>query len=148
MQVRRRVGDHLLSLIEATLDSARIETGRLALELGAKHFAEGVEELAGLFEPQAAAWGLRFVHTVSGTLPDLVRADEKRLRQILINLLGNAVKFTRAGQVTFRVDYARGMARFGIEDSGPGMAEAGLAQVFEPFVRGTAAPATAGRVAG
>jgi len=68
-----------------------------------------------------------------------VRADEKRLRQILINLLGNAVKFTRAGQVSFRVDYAREMARFEIEDTGPGMGEAELAQVFEPFVRGTAA---------
>ena len=139
VQVIRRGGDHLLSLIEGTLDIARIESGRLALEPAPMHFAEGVDELARLFEPQAAARGLRFVHSVSGTLPDLVRADEKRLRQILINLLGNAVKFTRAGQVTFRVDYAREMARFEIEDSGPGMAEAELAQVFEPFVRGTAA---------
>ena len=68
-----------------------------------------------------------------------MRADEKRLRQILINLLGNAVKFTRRGQVTFRVDYSREMARFEVEDTGPGMSEAELAQVFEPFVRGTAA---------
>ncbi len=139
VQVIRRGGDHLLSLIEGTLDIARIESGRLALEPAPMHFAEGVDELARWFEPQAAARGLRFVHSVSGTLPDLVRADEKRLRQILINLLGNALKFTRVGQVRFRVDYAREMARFEIEDSGPGMAEAELAQVFEPFVRGTAA---------
>ena len=79
------------------------------------------------------------MRSVSGTLPDLVRADEKRLRQILINLLGNAVKFTRSGQVAFRVDYAREMARFEIEDTGPGMTDAELQQVFEPFVRGTAA---------
>jgi signal transduction histidine kinase/FixJ family two-component response regulator len=139
VQVIRRGGDHLLSLIEGTLDIARIESGRLALEPAPMHFAEGVDELARWFEPQAAARGLRFVHSVSGTLPDLVRADEKRLRQILINLLGNALKFTRVGQVRFRVDYAREMARFEIEDTGPGMAEAELAQVFEPFVRGTAA---------
>ena len=139
VQVIRRGGDHLLSLIEGTLDIARIESGRLALEPGPMHFAEGMGELVRLFEPQAAARGLRFEHSHTGTLPELVRADEKRLRQILINLLGNAVKFTRTGQVSFRVDYAREMARFEIEDTGPGMAPAELAQVFEPFVRGTAA---------
>jgi signal transduction histidine kinase/purine-cytosine permease-like protein/FixJ family two-component response regulator len=144
VQVIRRGGDHLLSLIEGTLDIARIESGRLALELGPMHFADAVDELARLFEPQAAERGLRFVHSRSGTLPELVRADEKRLRQILINLLGNAVKFTRSGQVQLRVDYSREMARFEVEDTGPGMSEAELAQVFEPFVRGTAAGGNAG----
>jgi len=139
VQVIRRGGDHLLSLIEGTLDIARIESGRLALEPGPMHFAEGMAELVRLFEPQAAARGLRFVHEASGTLPELVRADEKRLRQILINLLGNAVKFTRSGQVTFRVAYSREMARFEITDTGPGMDEGELARIFEPFVRGTAA---------
>jgi signal transduction histidine kinase/FixJ family two-component response regulator len=139
VQVIRRGGDHLLSLIEGTLDIARIESGRLALEPGPMHFAETIDELVRLFEPQAAARGLRFVHEPSGTLPVLVRADEKRLRQILINLLGNAVKFTRSGQVTFRVDYSREMARFEIVDTGPGMGDDELARVFEPFVRGTAA---------
>jgi signal transduction histidine kinase/purine-cytosine permease-like protein/ActR/RegA family two-component response regulator len=139
VQVIRRGGDHLLSLIEGTLDIARIESGRLALELGPMHFADAMDELVRLIEPQAAERGLRFTHTRTGTLPELVRADEKRLRQILINLLGNAVKFTRSGQVSFRVDYSREMARFEVEDTGPGMSEAELAQVFEPFVRGTAA---------
>jgi signal transduction histidine kinase/purine-cytosine permease-like protein/DNA-binding NarL/FixJ family response regulator len=139
VQVIRRGGDHLLSLIEGTLDIARIESGRLALALGPMHFADAIDELVRLFEPQAAERGLRFAHHHSGTLPELVRADEKRLRQILINLLGNAVKFTRSGQVSFRVDYSREMARFEVEDTGPGMGEAELAQVFEPFVRGTAA---------
>jgi len=139
VQVIRRGGDHLLSLIEGTLDIARIESGRLALEPAAMHFADAMDELAAMIAPQAAARGLRFEHTRSGTLPALVRADEKRLRQILINLLGNAVKFTRAGTVTFRVDYAREMARFDVEDSGPGMDAAELQRVFEPFQRGSAA---------
>ncbi len=139
VSVIRRGGDHLLSLIEGTLDIARIESGRLALELGPMHFADAMDELVRLIEPQAAERGLRFAHSRTGTLPELVRADEKRLRQILINLLGNAVKFTRSGQVSFRVDYSREMARFEVEDTGPGMSDAELAQVFEPFVRGTAA---------
>ena len=139
VQVIRRGGDHLLSLIEGTLDIARIESGRLALEPGTLHFADLVDELARMFEPQAVARGLRFVHSRTGTLPALVRADEKRLRQILINLLGNAVKFTRQGEVRLRVDYAREMARFEIEDTGPGMDSAELQRVFEPFERGSAA---------
>ncbi|WP_284615517.1 ATP-binding protein [Aquabacterium humicola] len=139
VQVIRRGGDHLLSLIEGTLDIARIESGRLALEPSPMRFAEGLDEIARMFELQAAARGLGFEHQRSGTLPALVRADEKRLRQILINLLGNAVKFTRAGRVTLRSAYAGEMARFEIEDTGPGMGDAELQRVFEPFERGTAA---------
>ncbi|NRF66874.1 response regulator [Aquincola sp. S2] len=139
VQVIRRGGDHLLSLIEGTLDIARIESGRLTLEPSAMRLAEGLDEIARMFELQAAARGLSFEHQRSSPLPALVRADEKRLRQILINLLGNAVKFTRAGRVILRSAYAREMARFEIEDTGPGMGEAELQRVFEPFERGTAA---------
>jgi signal transduction histidine kinase/purine-cytosine permease-like protein/ActR/RegA family two-component response regulator len=138
LRVIRRGGDHLLSLIEGTLDIARIESGRLKLEVAPMRFAEGVAELARMFELQAAAKGLRFVHD-AGALPARVRADGKRLRQILINLLGNAVKFTRSGQVTLRSSHANELARFEIEDTGPGMDSAELQRVFEPFERGTAA---------
>ncbi len=89
-----------------------------------------------MFELQAAAKGLRFVYEPGGRLPQGVRADEKRLRQILINLLGNAVKFTREGGVALRVSYAREMATFEVCDTGPGMAAQELERVFEPFERG------------
>ena len=75
-------------------------------------------------------------------MPEVVRADEKRVRQILINLLGNAIKFTAQGQVTFRVRHAREMAHIEIEDTGPGLAREELEQIFEPFARGATAPAT------
>ncbi|MBI5259116.1 MAG: response regulator [Burkholderiales bacterium] len=143
VQVIRRGGDHLLSLIEGTLDIARIESGRLTLEPSPMRFAEGLDELARMFELQAAARGLGFEHQRQGTLPALVRADEKRLRQILINLLGNAVKFTRSGRVILRSSYSGEMARFEIEDTGPGMSEAELQRVFEPFERGTSAGSSA-----
>ncbi|HMX12415.1 MAG TPA: ATP-binding protein, partial [Burkholderiaceae bacterium] len=170
--VIRRGGDHLLSLIEGTLDLARIESGKLKLDVRPMRFRDALDELVNLFELQAQAKGLRFRHAFSAHLPEVVRADEKRLRQILINLLGNAVKFTpaapaqttaangpsgedscdgndlpRPGEVLLRLHYAGQMARIEIADSGPGMSEAELARIFEPFARGSAAGA-AGAVGG
>jgi signal transduction histidine kinase/CheY-like chemotaxis protein/purine-cytosine permease-like protein len=138
IRVIHRGGEHLLSLIEGTLDIARIESGRLALDVKPMAFAEVMREVAGMFELQAAAKGLRFVLDINEDrpLPQTVRADEKRLRQILINLLGNAVKFTRTGEVCLRVSYAREMAQFEVHDTGPGMDAAELERVFEPFARG------------
>ena len=136
VNVIKRGGEHLLQLIEGTLDIARIEAGKLTLNPRPMPFADCVHEMAGMFELQAAAKGLRFGFEVQGSLPDMVRADEKRVRQIFINLLGNAIKFTAQGQVTFKLRYAREMAHIDIEDTGPGMSPAELAHIFEPFSRG------------
>nr|WP_203561244.1 ATP-binding protein [Ideonella livida] len=143
VSVIRRGGDHLLGLIEGTLDVARIESGKLSLEVRPMRFARTLEELARMFELQAQAKGIRFVRDFGERLPEVVRADERRLRQILINLLGNAVKFTQSGEVCLRLRHARDMARVEIQDSGPGMSPQELARVFEPFVRGSAAGAAA-----
>jgi signal transduction histidine kinase/CheY-like chemotaxis protein/purine-cytosine permease-like protein len=143
VSVIRRGGDHLLGLIEGTLDIARIEGGRLTLETRPTELHRVIDEIAHLFELQAAGQGIAFHHEIDGALPRVVRADEKRLRQILINLLGNAVKFTRQGSVNFRASYSLGMARFEIADTGPGMSAAELERVFEPFDRGD--PAGSGR---
>lgn len=137
VNVIKRGGEHLLSLIEGTLDIARIESGKLTLTVKPMNFADLVHEMAGMFEPQAAAKGLAFRFETEGTLPEVVRADEKRVRQILINLLGNAVKFTAEGRVALRVKYAREMAHIEIEDTGPGLTAAELEKIFEPFARGT-----------
>lgn len=138
VSVIRRGGDHLLSLIEGTLDIARIESGKLSLDVRPMRLREGLAEIARMFELQAAAKGIGFRHELADGVPGIVRADEKRLRQILINVLGNAVKFTRRGEVVFRVSYAREMATFEIEDTGPGIAPHEMARIFEPFVRGAA----------
>ncbi|HYF41794.1 MAG TPA: ATP-binding protein, partial [Ramlibacter sp.] len=137
VNVIKRGGEHLLSLIEGTLDIARIEAGKLTLNVKPMRFADCVHEMAGMFELQALGKGLAFRFEPEGTLPEVVRADEKRVRQILINLLGNAVKFTSAGQVSFRVRHAREMAHIEIQDTGPGLKPQEIAQVFEPFARGT-----------
>ncbi len=139
VSVIRRGGDHLLSLIEGTLDVARIEAGKLRLDSQPMRFRECIEEIARLFELQAADKGIGFSYQADGRLPEVVRADEKRLRQILINLVGNAVKFTTNGQVRLHLQHAREMLRIEIIDSGPGMSEDELERVFEPFVRGSAA---------
>ena len=78
---------------------------------------------------------IEFHFDIIGRMPEVVHADERRLRQILINLLGNAVKFTDTGRVTLRASYLREMARFEIEDTGIGIDEANLSRIFMPFER-------------
>lgn len=139
VSVIRRGGEHLLSLIEGTLDIARIEAGKLTLNVKPMRFADLAHEMAALFELEAAAKGLAFRFEVEGNLPEVVRADEKRVRQILINLLGNAIKFTSAGQVVLRIRHQRELAQIEIEDTGPGLKAEEIERIFEPFARGNSA---------
>ncbi len=139
VSIIRKSGDHLLSLIEGTLDIARIEGGKLTLEPRALGLPEFLRQIVDMFELQARHKGLDFRYEPQGELPAVVRADERRLRQILINILGNAVKFTASGGISFRVKYQREMAVFEIEDTGQGIAPAEVERIFEPFVRGSAA---------
>ena len=139
LSVIHRGGEHLLSLIEGTLDLARIESGKLSLDIRPMPFVRFLREIGQLFELQAAGKGIVFRTRLADDLPEAVRADERRLRQILINLLGNAVKFTLRGEVVLRVEHDRQMARFEIRDTGPGMTAEELGRVFEPFERGAAA---------
>ena len=131
-----RSGSHLLSLIDGLLDVARIEAGKLNLEPSEIDFAEFTEQLGKMCAPQAAEKGLRFELKRSAGLPAVVRGDEKRLRQILINLLGNAVRYTEQGTVTLRVAYLRQTATFEICDTGIGMEASQLERLFQPFERG------------
>ena len=142
--VIRKSGEHLLSLIEGVLDIARIESGKLKMDMAELYFPDFVQQLVHMFEVQMRSKDIAFNYEESAVLPLVVRADKKRLGQILINILGNAVKFTERGSVHFRVSYAREMALFEIEDTGPGMTDVELAQVFEPFVRGNAAAKVSG----
>ena len=139
VSVIRRSGEHLLSLIDGMLDIARIEAGKMRLDSGELPLREFLDQLVQMVAPQAAQKGLRFNFEESGRIPQAVHADEKRLRQILINLLANAVKFTDEGTVTLRVNYSREIATFEVQDSGIGIAPEDLERVFLPFERSTAA---------
>ncbi len=139
VSVIRRSGEHLLSLIDGMLDIARIEAGKMRLESGELRLREFLDQLVQMVAPQAAQKGLRFNFEESGRIPQAVHADEKRLRQILINLLANAIKFTDSGTVTLRVTYVREIAVFEVEDTGIGIAQDDIDRIFLPFERSKSA---------
>jgi PAS domain S-box-containing protein len=131
----RTSGDTLLSLIEEILDLSKIEAGRLDLE--ARPFALGalVEEIVELLAPRAQAKGLDIGSYIDGRLGDRVIGDAARLRQVLLNLAGNAIKFTEHGNVAVTVE--RGSApddvRFLVRDTGIGIAPDAQARIFDEF---------------
>ncbi|MDP9965030.1 signal transduction histidine kinase/CheY-like chemotaxis protein/purine-cytosine permease-like protein [Variovorax paradoxus] len=138
VQTIQRSGEHMLGLIDGLLDLARIEAGRLQLEPAPLALPAFLDEVVHMVRPQAENKGLAFVYTHSGRLPPWVHADAKRLRQILINLLANAVRFTDSGTVTLHVDARREVLRFDVVDTGIGVAPQDHQRIFLPFERGAA----------
>jgi signal transduction histidine kinase/CheY-like chemotaxis protein len=138
LAVMHHSGQHMHALIDGSLELARIEAGRLRLDLAPLPLPELLEEVERMMRPQAEAKGLRFEVQVLGTMPAWIRADAKRLRQILINLLTNAVRFTPEGQVTLRLDFRRHVARMDVVDTGIGIAPQDQERIFLPFERGSA----------
>jgi signal transduction histidine kinase/DNA-binding NarL/FixJ family response regulator len=131
-------GSHLLNLINDVLDLSKIEARKMELHPSDFHFPAFLESVAEICRIRAEAKGVNFIYEPTQLLLG-VRADEKRLRQVLINLLGNAIKFTEKGSVTFLVDLkatetpGRFTARFSIKDTGVGMATDQLEHIFFPF---------------
>jgi signal transduction histidine kinase/CheY-like chemotaxis protein len=133
-----RCGEHLLNLISEVLDLAKIEAGRLELEPAAFELDPFLRDLGDIARVRTMQGGLAFSFETSGRLPASVIADQRKLRQILLNLLGNAVKFTRRGAVRFRVHgdaLADGLChlRFEVEDTGVGIPPDELERIFAPF---------------
>ncbi len=133
VSIIRRSGEYLLTLINDILDLSRIEANRIELYTTDIRFADFLTDLAELFRIRAEQKGIAFIFERLSSLPDGIHADEKRLRQILINLLGNAIKFTEQGGVTLKVGYDEQKIRFQIEDTGLGIAENELEKIFQPF---------------
>ena len=133
----QRSGEHLSGLIDGLLDLARIEAGRLRLDPSPVPMIEFLEDVVGMVKPQAEAKGLGFKLETRGRVPAWVHADARRLRQILINLTSNAVRFTERGQITLRLDARREVLRFEVEDTGIGIAPQDMERIFLPFERGS-----------
>ena len=137
-----RSGEHLLALVDGLLDVARIEAGKLQLNVTEVALPAFLAALSDMLEPHASNKGLAFSLATQGRMPEVIRADEKRVRQILINLIGNAIRFTSVGSVRINVSYAWETATFEIVDTGPGMPGEELERLFMPFERGTHARAS------
>jgi signal transduction histidine kinase/DNA-binding response OmpR family regulator len=134
-KVMKTSGDTLLSLIAEILDFSRIEAGRLDLEARPLALGALVEETVELLAPRAQAKGLDIGSYVDERLPAWVTGDAARLRQVLLNLAGNAVKFTETGGVAVTVEpgAAAGGVTFAIRDTGIGIAHDAQARIFEEF---------------
>ncbi|HEY7640717.1 MAG TPA: ATP-binding protein [Steroidobacteraceae bacterium] len=141
LEIIERSGEHLLNLVNDLLDLAKIEAGKLELRDECVDLASLLQHVADLICVRADKAGLTFEAEIQQLLPQRIRGDTRALRQILLNLLGNAVKFTQpGGSVTLRVrgeplSPERQHLVFEIADSGVGIPAAELPRIFEPFHR-------------
>jgi signal transduction histidine kinase len=131
-------GLHLLALINDILDLARIEAGHTELRPAPVDLSGLLQSVVNLMRVKADEKRLAFTFDPGAALPEAVLADERRLRQVLLNLLGNAIKFTDAGEVRLRAvaettDEAQVLLRLDVEDTGVGMRPEDLERIFEPF---------------
>ena len=142
-KIIQRSGTYLLTLISDILDFSKVEASKIELDPSDFHFPSFLEEVCGIIEMRAQEKKLLFQCETTGDLPTGVRADEKRLRQVLINLLGNAVKFTDRGQVLLKVSaigtvyssnsIPQQQIRFEVVDTGVGINPSHLETIFQPF---------------
>jgi len=139
LNIINRSGEHLLKLINDVLDMAKIEAGGIAIENTAFDLGNMVRDTTDMMRMRAEEKGLRLLLDQSSSFPRFIRADAAKLRQVLINLIGNAIKFTRQGAVTLRLNARsaeeRLLLNIEVEDSGSGIAAEDLAHIFEPFVQ-------------
>lgn len=135
VRIIRTSGTNLLGLIDSILDLARIESGAMALAVGDGDFVECVAAAMATAAVPARAKGLQMAAVIDPTLAAWRRGDMLRLRQVLLNLLGNAVKFTLQGEVVLRVKAGQrpGELMFQVSDTGIGMEPAALRTIFDPF---------------
>lgn len=133
-----RSGEHLLELINSILEISKIEAGRLSLFLAAADLYRLLEDIESMFRIRTDAKGLRFEVTIDPAVPRWIVTDIQRVRQILINLLGNAVKFTAKGGVFLSASMRSGKLVFEVRDTGPGLPDDEKEKLFAPFMQGRA----------
>jgi len=150
VDIIRRSGDHLLQMIDEILSLSRIEAGRVELESAPFDLVRTLDDIAQMVTVRVQAKGLCFDIELDTGLARAVQGDVGKIRQVLINLLGNAVKFTQRGHVRLRArtepldnDPACVMLLLDVEDSGPGIPTEQLETIFDSFVQGSPANADA-----
>ena len=125
-------GKHLLNLINDVLDLSKIEAGQLTLDLGSYSLKDVVDTVVTAVEPLASGKGLALTAEVTKDLPT-GHGDGRRLSQVLLNLVGNAIKFTDEGRVTINVSTTNSLFTVAVCDTGPGIAASDQAKLFQEF---------------
>jgi PAS domain S-box-containing protein len=133
----KRNGEHLLALINDILDLSKIEAGKMTVERVPVRPARLLQDLSLLMSVRAQSKSLALAITCETPIPETIESDPLRLRQILVNLVGNAIKFTDAGGVRVRAGFEQEASgprlRFTVEDSGVGMSKEQIARLFQPY---------------
>jgi signal transduction histidine kinase/FixJ family two-component response regulator len=135
--VMKRNGQHLLELINDILDLSRIEAGKLEIDVQSVSLVQLVDDVQALMQVRADAKNLMFHAEFSSTVPETIGTDPTRLRQVLINLIGNAIKFTEEGSVVLSVGLRdKNVLAFSVRDTGIGMSDTQRERLFKPFSQG------------
>jgi two-component system sensor histidine kinase/response regulator len=135
LSIIMRSGEHLLGLINDVLSISKIEAGETELHPRSFSLSRLLDSLREMFHLRARARGLHFAIEPPPSVPRRVYGDENKLRQVLINLLGNAIKFTKEGSVALRATYYGERAAFEVRDTGPGISRPDQERLFQPFVQ-------------
>ncbi|MFO0916785.1 MAG: ATP-binding protein [Planctomycetaceae bacterium] len=135
----QRNGQHLLAIINDILDISKIESGRMTIERLTTSPRELIDDIIGLMSPRAVEKKLEFKSDVIGEIPRTIQTDPTRLRQILVNLIGNALKFTASGSVRVITQLipagSQSRLRIDVVDTGIGMSDQQLRNLFQPFTQ-------------
>ena len=135
-QTIQQSSNALLVLIDDILDFSKIEAGKLELEIHPFDIRHCMHDAVVLLSPQAAAKGITLSESIDENVPKSIFSDATRLRQVVVNLIGNAIKFTAQGKVELSVKVAGEMLRFDVHDTGIGMTPEVRARLFQPFAQG------------
>lgn len=135
LHIINRSGEHLLTLINDILNMSKIEAGQIKLKESDFDLYGLLEDIYDMFKISSHEKGIEILFEKEQSIPQFIRTDETKLRQVLVNLLNNAVKFTQEGVVNLRVKTTKGQLHFSIEDTGPGIDGNELEQLFAPFVQ-------------
>ncbi|MEO0456401.1 MAG: ATP-binding protein [Cyanobacteria bacterium P01_A01_bin.114] len=152
LEIVNRSGEHLLNLINDVLEMSKIEAGQISLNESTIDLSGFLETLEAMLRARTADKNLSLTFHVGKAVPQAIRTDEGKLRQILINLLGNAIKFTKRGKITLRVNVGESLIKgqqksrkpraliFSVTDTGPGIPATELNTIFDAFVQARTLP--------
>ena len=135
ISIAERNSEQLLRIIDDILDLSKVEAGKLVIEKIDFNLTDILADIASLMEFRAQENGIRFHIQAMNELPEVVNSDPTRIKQILMNAVGNAIKFTMKGTVELQVSYLNSRLKFAIIDSGVGISEKQATQLFQPFTQ-------------